>query len=61
VVQCEKYLKHVEGYIEALVNTEEGLAMGKLILNSWVISKFQAFEHLQIEQLGRVKLVVGKK
>jgi hypothetical protein len=35
--------------------------MGKLILNSWVISKFQAFEHLQIEQLGRVKLVVGKK
>jgi hypothetical protein len=34
--------------------------MGNLILNSWEIRKFQACEHLQIERLGRVNLVVGK-
>ena len=34
--------------------------MGTLILNSLEISRFRAFEHLQIERLGRVNLIVGK-
>lgn len=34
--------------------------MGTLILNSLEINSFRAFEHLQIERLGRVNLVVGK-
>src|SRR5258707_9197217 len=34
--------------------------MGKLILNSLEIRRFRAFEHLQIERLGRVNLIVGK-
>ena len=34
--------------------------MGNLILNSLEISSFRAFEHLQIERLGRVNLIVGK-
>jgi hypothetical protein len=37
-----------------------GLAMGTLILNSLEINSFRAFEHLQIERLGRVNLIVGK-
>ena len=35
--------------------------MGNLILNSLDISKFRALEHLLIERLGRVNLIVGKK
>jgi hypothetical protein len=38
-----------------------GLAMGNLIFNSLDISKFRALEHLLIERLGRVDLIVGKK
>ncbi len=34
--------------------------MGNLILNSLEINSFRAFEHLQIERLGRVNLIVGK-
>jgi len=34
--------------------------MGKLILDSLEIHNFRAFEHLQIERLGRVNLIVGK-
>ena len=34
--------------------------MGTLILNSLEIRGFRAFEHLQIERLGRVNLIVGK-
>ncbi|HEX6557285.1 MAG TPA: AAA family ATPase [Ktedonobacteraceae bacterium] len=34
--------------------------MGNLILNSLEINRFRAFEHLQIERLGRVNLIVGK-
>ncbi len=34
--------------------------MGTLILNSLEINSFRAFEHLQIERLGRVNLIVGK-
>ncbi len=34
--------------------------MGNLILDSLQISRFRAFEHLQIERFGRVNLVVGK-
>lgn len=34
--------------------------MGTLILNSLEINSFRAFEHLQIERLGRINLVVGK-
>src|SRR6266516_4574424 len=37
-----------------------GHAMGNLILNSLEIRRFRAFEHLQIERLGRVNLIVGK-
>lgn len=35
-------------------------AMGNLILDSLEIRNFRGFEHLQIERLGRVNLVVGK-
>lgn len=34
--------------------------MSNLILNSLEIRNFRAFEHLQIERLGRVNLIVGK-
>src|SRR6266487_5282389 len=34
--------------------------MGTLILNSLKICKFRGFQHLQIERLGRVNLIVGK-
>jgi ABC-type transport system involved in cytochrome c biogenesis ATPase subunit len=34
--------------------------MGNLILNSLEVRRFRAFEHLQIEHLGRVNLIVGK-
>lgn len=34
--------------------------MSNLILNSLEIRRFRAFEHLQIERLGRVNLIVGK-
>lgn len=34
--------------------------MGKLILNSLEIRNFRCFQHLQIERLGRVNLIVGK-
>ncbi len=34
--------------------------MGNLILNSLEIRGFRGFEHLRIERLGRVNLVVGK-
>ncbi len=34
--------------------------MDNLILNSLEISRFRAFDHLQIERLGRVNLIVGK-
>ena len=34
--------------------------MGNIILNSPEINSFRAFEHLQIERLGRVNLVAGK-
>jgi len=34
--------------------------MSNLILNSLEIRNFRAFEHLQVERLGRVNLIVGK-
>lgn len=34
--------------------------MGDLILNSLEVRGFRRFEHLQIERLGRVNLIVGK-
>ena len=34
--------------------------MGKLVLNSLEIRHFRGFQHLQIERLGRVNLIVGK-
>jgi hypothetical protein len=34
--------------------------VGTLILKSLEIRRFRAFEHLQIERLGRVNLIVGK-
>ncbi len=34
--------------------------MSNLILNSLEIRRFRAFDHLQIERLGRVNLIVGK-
>ncbi len=34
--------------------------MSDLILNSLEIQDFRAFEHLKIEQLARVNLIVGK-
>lgn len=34
--------------------------MGNLILNSLEVKGFRAFQHLQIERLGRVNLIVGK-
>lgn len=34
--------------------------MGNLILNSLEVRRFRAFEHLQIEHLGGVNLIVGK-
>jgi predicted ATP-dependent endonuclease of OLD family len=34
--------------------------MGDLILNSLEIRNFRGFQHLQIERLGRVNLIVGK-
>ena len=34
--------------------------MDTLILNSLEIRKFRGFQHLQIERLGRVNLIVGK-
>jgi AAA15 family ATPase/GTPase len=34
--------------------------MGKLILDSLEIKNFRAFQHLTIERLGRVNLIVGK-
>jgi AAA15 family ATPase/GTPase len=34
--------------------------MGNLILSSLEIRKFRGFQHLQIERLGRVNLIVGK-
>ncbi|HEY4034801.1 MAG TPA: AAA family ATPase, partial [Ktedonobacteraceae bacterium] len=34
--------------------------MAALILNSLEIRRFRAFEHLSIEKLGRVNLIVGK-
>src|SRR5258708_2394516 len=34
--------------------------MSNLILNSLEVRRFRAFEHLQIEHLGRVNLIVGK-
>jgi AAA15 family ATPase/GTPase len=37
-----------------------GLELGILILNSLEIRKFRGFQHLQIEHLGRVNLIVGK-
>ncbi len=39
---------------------KEGLAMGTLILNSLEICNFRGFQHLQVERLGRVNLIVGK-
>jgi len=36
------------------------LAMSKLVLDSLEIKNFRAFKHLQIENLGRVNLIVGK-
>jgi AAA15 family ATPase/GTPase len=36
------------------------LAMDTLVLNSLEIRKFRGFQHLQIERLGRVNLIVGK-
>ncbi len=35
--------------------------MGNLILNSLEIRRFRTFEDLQLEHLGQVNLVVGKK
>jgi hypothetical protein len=37
-----------------------GLAMDNLILNSLEMRRFRAFEHLKIERLGRVNLIVGE-
>ncbi len=34
--------------------------MGKLVLNSLEIRHFRGFQHLLIERLGRVNLIVGK-
>ncbi|TMD42338.1 MAG: hypothetical protein E6I93_20170, partial [Chloroflexi bacterium] len=34
--------------------------MGNLILNSLEIRNFRGFQHLKIERLGRVNLIVGK-
>src|SRR2546423_5128886 len=34
--------------------------MGNLVLNSLELSKFRGFQHLLIERLGRVNLIVGK-
>jgi recombinational DNA repair ATPase RecF len=34
--------------------------MGNLVLNSLELRKFRRFQHLQIERLGRVNLIVGK-
>jgi AAA15 family ATPase/GTPase len=34
--------------------------MDNLILNSLEIRGFRSFEHLRIERLGRVNLIVGK-
>src|SRR5229473_4617520 len=34
--------------------------MGNLILNSLEIRNFRGFQHLTIEHLGRVNLIVGK-
>ncbi len=34
--------------------------MGNLILNSLEIRNFRGFDHLTIERLGRVNLIVGK-
>src|SRR5713226_8100994 len=39
---------------------EGGIAMGTLLLNSLEIRNFRGFDHLQIERLGRVNLIVGK-
>lgn len=34
--------------------------MGQLLLDSLEIRNFRGFQHLQIEKLGRVNLIVGK-
>jgi len=34
--------------------------MGSFILNTLEIRRFRAFEHLQVERLGRVNLITGK-
>ncbi len=34
--------------------------MDNLVLNSLEIRRFRSFEHLKIERLGRVNLIVGK-
>jgi AAA15 family ATPase/GTPase len=34
--------------------------MAELLLNSLEIKNFRAFEHLKIERLGRVNLIVGR-
>src|SRR2546423_12310644 len=34
--------------------------MGNLVLNSLELSKFRGFQHLLIDRLGRVNLIVGK-
>src|SRR5579864_587616 len=39
---------------------EGGRAMGNLVLNSLEIRNFRGFQHLKIEHLGRVNLIVGK-
>lgn len=39
---------------------EGGRAMSNLILNSLEIRNFRGFQHLTIEHLGRVNLIVGK-
>ena len=36
------------------------LALGNLVLNSLEIGHFRGFQHLLIERLGRVNLIVGK-
>src|SRR5690348_10711329 len=52
---CYNAERMVYGYYQ-----EGGRAMGKLILDSLEIRNFRGLEHLTIERLGRVNLIVGK-
>ena len=47
--------------VEEIEKTETGKdAKSKLLLNSLEIKGYCRFEHLTIEKLGRVNLIVGK-